>query len=224
MVILAVHLIPWIFKLDLVREREIFLREIKIEREETSIKSGEETKGFDLLAFIIVCFLGYFLGEVKLNLGLLGYFSLGSTGGVLLTSLVLGYFGKIGIINFRMNHKILGIIREISLAFFLAIVGLYYGYYVFSALAVSGIYLVIISLIAGLMAIFIGYLVGRYIFRLNWIILVGAICGGMTSTPGLGAAIETIGSDEPTAGYGAIYPFALLGMVIFPIVLHIIPL
>ena len=31
---------------------------------------------------------------------------------------------------------------------------------------------------------------------LNWIMLVGALCGGMTSTPGLGAAIEAVGSEE----------------------------
>ncbi len=223
-VILAVHLIPWIFKLDLVRERGIFLREVAEGKEGMGIKTRGETTGFDLLGFIIVCLLGYFLGEIRLNLGPLGYFSLGSTGGVLFTSLLLGYFGKISIINFRMNHEILGIIREISLAFFLAIVGLRYGYYVFSTLTGYGIYLVIISLIVGLTAILIGYLVGRYIFKLNWIILVGAICGGMTSTPGLGAAIEAIGSDEPAAGYGAIYPFALLGMVIFSITLHILPI
>ncbi len=222
-VILAVHLIPWMFKLNLDREREIFLREMK-EEEKRIIKIGKESIGFDLLAFIVVCFLGYFLGEIKLNLGTLGFFSLGSTGGVLLISLVLGYIGKIGIINFRMNHNILGIIREISLAFFLAIVGLRYGYYVFSALTSSGIYLVIISLIVGLMAVLIGYLVGRYIFCLNWVILAGAICGGMTSTPGLGAAIEAIGNDDPADGYGAVYPFALLGMVIFSILLHILPL
>jgi len=54
--------------------------------------------------------------------------------------------------------------------------------------------------------------------------LVGAICGGMTSTPGLGAAIEAVGGEEPAAGYGAIYPFALLGMVIFSIILHNLPI
>jgi len=42
----------------------------------------------------------------------------------------------------------------------------------------TGIYLVITSLVVALMAVIIGYLVGRYIFKLNWIMLVGAICGG----------------------------------------------
>ena len=179
---------------------------------------------FDLTAFIVACLLGYTIGRLKFNLGPLGYVALGSTGGVLLTSLILGHIGKIGILHFRMDNKILGVIREISLAFFLAIIGLRYGFYAFTALSGTGIYLVITSLVVGLIAIIVGYLVGRYTFRLNWIMLAGALCGGMTSTPGLGAAIEAVGSDEPAAGYGAIYPFALLGMVIFSIILHNLPI
>ncbi len=58
-----------------------------------------------------------------------------------------------------------------------------------------------------------GYLFGRYILKLNWMLLAGALCGTMTSTPGLGAAVE--------AGYGAVYPVALLSMVLFTILLSI---
>ena len=76
----------------------------------------------------------------------------------------------------------------------------------------------------GVVGIIVGFLVGRYLFHLNWIMLSGAICGGMTSTTGLGAATEAVGSDDPGAGYGATYPFALLGMVIFTIILHKLPL
>jgi len=223
-VIRAVNFLPVIFKIDVKKEREIFSREMNETRMNSSINRKRDTVRFDLTAFIIACFLGYIIGKLKFNLGPLGYIGFGSTGGVLLSSLILGHIGKIGILNFRMDNKILGVIREISLAFFLAIIGLRYGFYAFTALSGTGIYLVITSLVVGLMAVIIGYLVGRYIFNLNWIMLVGAICGGMTSTPGLGAAIEAVGSDEPAAGYGAIYPFALLGMVIFSIILHNLPI
>lgn len=224
MVILAVNFLPIIFKIDVKREREIFSREINETRISNPLNKKQETVRFDLTAFIVACFLGYTFGRVKFNLGPLGYVGFGSTGGVLLASLILGHIGKIGILNFRMDNKILRVIREISLAFFLAIVGLRYGFYAFTALSGTGIYLVITSLVVGLMAVIVGYLVGRYIFKLNWIMLAGALCGGMTSTPGLGAAIEAVGSDEPAAGYGAIYPFALLGMVIFSIILHNLPI
>jgi len=223
-VILAVNFLPAIFKIDVKKEREIFSREINETRMNTPLNRKENTVHFDLTAFIAACFLGYTIGRLKFNLGPLGYVALGSTGGVLLTSLILGHIGKIGILHFRMDNKILGVIREISLAFFLAIIGLRYGFYAFTALSGTGIYLAITSLVVGLVAIIVGYLVGRYTFRLNWIMLAGALCGGMTSTPGLGAAIEAVGSDEPAVGYGAIYHFALLGMVIFSIILHNLPI
>ena len=123
-----------------------------------------------------------------------------------------------------MDGKVLGIIRQLALAFFLAIVGLRYGYRVFYALSGAGLYLAVVSLVVGIVAMLVGFFIGRYGFRINWIMLSGAICGGMTSTPGLGAAIEAVGSDEPAAGYGATYPFALLGMVIFTIILHRLPM
>ena len=223
-VILAVNFLPIIFKIDVKKERAIFSTEINENRMSSSINGDQATVRFDLTAFIVACFLGYTLGKLKFDLGPLGNVGLGSTGGVLLSSLILGHIGKIGILHFRMDNKILGVIREISLAFFLAIVGLRYGFYAFTALSGSGIYLVLTSLVVGFLAITIGYLVGRYVFKINWILLSGALCGGMTSTPGLGAAIEAVGSDEPAAGYGAIYPFALLGMVIFSIILHNLPI
>jgi putative transport protein len=148
-VILAVNFLPVIFKIEVKKEREIFSREMNETRMSSSINGDQDTVRFDLTAFIVTCFLGYTFGRLKFNLGPLGYVALGSTGGVLLTSLILGHIGKIGILHFRMDNKILGVIREISLAFFLAIIGLRYGFYAFTALSGTGIYLVITSLFGG---------------------------------------------------------------------------
>ena len=73
-----------------------------------------------------------------------------------------------------------------------------------------------------LLSISLGYLFGRYVLKLNWILLAGALCGAMTSTPGLGAAVEATGCDDVATGYGAVYPVALLSMVIFTILLSVI--
>ena len=149
-VILAVNFLPIIFKIDIKKEQEIFSREINETRTNSPLNRTQNTVRFDLTAFVVACFLGYTIGRLKFNLGPLGYVGFGSTGGVLLSSLILGHIGKIGILNFRMDNKILGVIREISLAFFLAIIGLRYGFYVFAALFGTGIYLVITSLVVGL--------------------------------------------------------------------------
>lgn len=223
-VIIVVNFFPKIFGMNVDEEYKRFQAEMNEARGMSGGKEIEEVN-FDLTAFAVACFLGYTIGKVKIYLGpVLGDFSLGSTGGVLIGSLILGYIGKIGILNFRMNNKILGVIRQLALAFFLAIVGLRYGFSVFDSLFGSGAYLALVALVVGVVAMSVGFAIGRYVFKINWIMLSGAICGGMTSTPGLGAAIEAVGNDDPAAGYGATYPFALLGMVIFTIVLHNLPM
>ena len=222
-VILAVNFLNVIFRFDVEDEKKKYKLEMEAARHAGNVKEIP-TANFSIITFAIVCFVGYLLGSVKIYLGPLGYVSLESTGGVLIGALLLGWLGKIGPLNFRMDTKVLGIVREMGLAFFLAIVGLNYGYGTVDAITGSGITLAAVSLIVGFISCIIGFLVGRYLFHLNWIMLSGAICGGMTSTPGLGAATEAVGSDDPGSGYGATYPFALLGMVIFTIILHKLPL
>ena len=222
-VILAVNFLSVIFRFDVEAEKRAYRLEMESARETGGIRQVETTD-FSILSFALVCFAGYLLGSVKIYMGPLGYVSLESTGGILIGSLILGYIGKIGPLSFRMDSKVLAVIRELGLAFFLAIVGLNYGYGAVDALTGSGVTLALVSLGVGAVAIMAGFFVGRYVFKLNWIMLSGAICGGMTSTPGLGAATDAVGSDDPGAGYGATYPFALFGMVIFSIILNKLPL
>ncbi len=223
-VILAVNFFPTIFKIDVEKEKLQYKKELDDARK--SSNTGKEIKEskFDILGFVIACTFGYIIGNINIYLPFIGYFSLGSTGGVLIGALVLGYIGKIGNISFRMDSKVLGVIRDIALAFFLAIVGLRYGYKAVDALVGAGAYLGVVSLVVGVVGMLIGFFLGKYVLKINWPMLSGAICGGMTSIPGLGAAVEALGSDEPAAGYGATYPFALLGMVIFTIILHKLPM
>lgn len=220
-IILGMKFFPKIFRFKIDDEYKKFNSEMK--SGDVNIKEIKPVT-FDLLAFMFVCVFGYFIGVVEIYIGPLGWFSLSSTGGVLITALVFGHIGKIGPIYFRMNKQVLSAIRDIALSMFLAIVGLRYGYNVIDSLKGSGIFLSFVSILSGTFAMLIGFIVGRYVFKINWIMLSGAICGGMTSAPGLGAAIDIIGNDDPAAGYAATHPFALLGMVIFSIILHKLPI
>ncbi|MEG2786076.1 MAG: hypothetical protein RR918_07620 [Anaerovoracaceae bacterium] len=222
-VILAVNFLNVIFKFDVEEEKRRYTAEMSKARSTAKVKEIP-TVSFSILAFSVVCFVGYLLGSLSVYLGPLGYVSLESTGGILIASLALGYIGKIGPLNFRMDPKTLAVVRELGLVFFLAIVGLNYGYGAINAIFSSGLVLALVSLVVGTIAIMVGFFVGRYVFKINWVMLSGAICGGMTSTPGLGAATDAIGSDDPGAGYGATYPFALFGMIIFTIIMYKLPL
>lgn len=222
-VIFAVNFFSSIFRLDVEEEKRKYKIEMENARRDAGVFETEEAP-FQIVSFTLTCLIGYLIGSIEIPIGPLGTFSLGATGGVLILGLVLGSFGRIGPLSFRMDTRSLTLLREIGLSFFLAIVGLNYGYKAVDSLLVSGATLALLSLGIGFIAIFIGFLVGRYVFHLNWVMLSGALCGGMTSTPGLGAAISAMKSDDPATGYGATYPFALLGMILFTILLHQLPI
>jgi putative transport protein len=220
-VVLFVQLAPQIFRLNVDKERE------EAEQISTVVPENESTKKsvyFDIGAFCLVMLLGLALGKISIRLGSLGLISLGTTGGVLIVALALGALAQLGPFRFSLNSQLLGAFRSFGLVCFLSVIALRYGHYVVEAISGVGIYLVILSIIVANIGILSGFILGYYIFRINWVILAGAICGSMTSTPGLGAAIDATKSNKPGAGYGAAYPFAIICMVLFSALLHHLPL
>lgn len=164
------------------------------------------------------------MGSIKIAMGPLGEFSLGSIGGAIIVSLILGFIGKIGTIHFRMDSIVLGKMRTYFLSVFLAGTGLNYGYRVVEAVTGNGIMIAVVSALVAIFSILFGFLLGHYIFHINWTLLSGAITGGMTSAPGLGAAIDALDCDEPAVSYGATQPLATLFMVIFSLIIHKLPI
>jgi putative transport protein len=60
-----------------------------------------------------------------------------------------------------------------------------------------------------------GYGFARKVLKLSPLEVLGGICGGMTSTPGLGAVSESVDSEVPAMSYAAAYPAALILMTVF---------
>ncbi len=179
-------------------------------------RKNEIGGSFCLMSFSFVCLLGVLLGQVRVYLGnYLGYFSLGITGGVLVSSLIFGGVKSKRVFDFNFDSKALAVIRDISLNMFLAIVGLNFGYSAIFLIQESGFALLFVGLTTAIVCILVGYFFGRKVLKLPKDLVLGGLCGGMTSTPGLAAAIEAIDSDEVTVGYGATYPFALFFIIIF---------
>lgn len=212
-VVLFVQLAPSIFRFQVEEEREEFKRAFSPSPEEEKTPQG--SRPFALLSFVVCMVFGVLFGKISVPLPGVGAISLGTTGGALIVALVFGAMGNLGPLPMRMDHGTLSSLRALSLAFFLAVVGLMAGPKVIEAVSQNGLAIMAIGLFAALGAELAGFFVGRYIFRINWILLAGAICGAMTSTPGLGAAIDATGGEECGAGYGATYPVAIICMVIF---------
>lgn len=211
-IVLMMTFMPKIFRIDIEEEKRRYAEELAADKgKEKPIPDGP----LDMMLFGIVAAVGVLVGNITIPLGRFGSFSLGAAGGVLLSALFFSFIGKIGPFNFRMDTKGLIILRDMGLTFFMANAGLNYGYDVVSSLAGSGLNIAIMAIFAEGLAVLVSFFIGRKLFKLNWVILSGAISGGCTSAPGLGAAISSLGgSDEPSAGYGAAQPFAILANVL----------
>jgi len=198
-------------------------RKIKVQqREETVDNIVEQAEDvyqevpFSVAALGFVAGIGILIGRLSIDFGeSIGTISLGKTGGVLLSALFFGYRQQFMGMSFNMDRMVLKGIRDISLNIFLAIVGINYGYQVILLGQSAGVALFIVGMITAALSISVGYLVGYKVLKIERVPLVGGLCGGMTSTPGLASAIEAIESDEVTVFYGATYPFALLFMIFF---------
>lgn len=216
-IVIMISVMPRLFGIDIEEEKRQYYKELSTGDEK---QAGRQEGPVDLLLFGLVAAAGLILGAVTIPLGPLGDFSLGSAGGVLIAALIFGHIGTIGPVSFRMDSGELGVIRELGLAFFMAVTGLMYGYEVVESLSGTGIAMALMAAVVEMTAVLAGFIIGRKLFGLNWVILSGAICGGCTSAPGLGAAVSAIGDDEPTAGYGAAQPFAILMNVLLMTLFH----
>ncbi len=213
-VVLFVQLIPKLTKANMDEERA----KLVIKAEETKksfVGKIFEIDHMGIAAFSLAAILGTVIGQVKIPLtsaGLSGTcFSLTTTGGCLLTSLVLGHFGRIGKVSIMPGAGTLKLFRELGLVLFLVGAGIPGGaefvenfdpmYFVY------GMIMTVIPLI-------LGYLFAKYVLKLSLLNNLGSITGGMTSTPALGTLIGVSGTEDVAAAYAATYPIALIAVVL----------
>lgn len=157
--------------------------------------------------------LGIILGSISIPLG--GFnFKLGLTGGILITALLLSWKGKTGPIIWNLSGPANQILRQFGLLLFLAPVGLKAGESLTSAIEQNGMILFVYGAMITLFPMIITTLAGRYFFKLNFLSILGALTGGMTSTPGLSATDSMTKSDAPQIAYASVYPFALVLIIV----------
>lgn len=169
----------------------------------------------DFIPIFLGILLGVLLGKIKIPVGNLFDFSLGNTGGVLITGLLLSKIGKTGPILWTLSSSANQVLRQLGLALFLAVIGTKAGVNLIQTVQEQGVYLLLISVLYTFIPIILGILIGRYIFKFNFLTLLGLITGLMTSTPGLGVVQSKSDTNAAPVAYAAVYPFALVLVIIF---------
>ena len=227
-VVLFVQVMPRLLKADMAKERSLITvaAPVAVETKEKKEKKLIELDEFGFAAFGLAVVLGLLLGSIKIPLSGKGFaagaptFSLSTTGGPLIMSLILGHFGRIGPISMKTNPNALKSLREFGLMLFLLGAGVEGGVVLVEKVSQGEVdtMMVVIGFLAGvvitIVPMIVGYLFARFVCKLPLLNNLGSITGGMTSTPALGTLISTAETEDVAAAYASTYPIALV-LVVF---------
>ena len=157
--------------------------------------------------------LGVLFGKINISFSDSVSFSPGLTGGVLMVALLLSAVE-------RQDHIVVyvrscqSVVTSVGLIAVLAEVGTSAGKNLVATFQESGL------LLFGVgrhycVPMLVAVVVGRLVFKISLLDLLGTITGGMTSTPGLAAADSMVDSNIPSVAYATVYPIAMVFLILF---------
>lgn len=170
-----------------------------------------DTDFFPIAAGIV---LGVLFGKLSLSFGPHFSFSFGLTGGILLVALVLSAVGRTGPVIWTMSSPANQLLRQVGLLLFLAGVGTSAGTTLVQTFTSNGLELFLAGAVITLTPLAVSAFFGYYVLKIDILDLLGAITGGMTSTPGLAAADSMTRSGAPSIAYATVYPVAMVFLIL----------
>ena len=148
--------------------------------------------------------LGGFVGLLSITVARVPL-TLTASGGALIMGLVFGWLRSVRPYFGRIPEAAVWIFDTVGLCVFIGVVGITAGPGFVAGLKTTGISLVIVGLICSLTPHIVSILFGRYVLRMNPLILLGACAGAGTITAALRALQEESGSKVPAIGYTVPY-------------------
>ncbi|HYZ61687.1 MAG TPA: aspartate-alanine antiporter [Acetobacteraceae bacterium] len=132
--------------------------------------------------------------------------SLSSSVGVLLAGLAVGHLRTRFPLFGRIPDGAINLMTSLGLAAFVGMVGLHAGPIFFPALAEAGLGLLFGGMVVTATPMVVGLLFGRFVLRMNPVLLLGALAGSQTMTAGMAAVQARSGSPVAVLGYTPAYP------------------
>ncbi len=123
---------------------------------------------------------------------------------VIFVALVFGHLGV----------KMPAILQKLGLIMFLAVVGTDAGKELAGTLQSDGFRYFVSGMTITLVPMILSITVGYYVFKMNFLSLIGSLTGSMTSTPALSAIEPMTDTNAPQIAYATVYPFALVLLII----------
>jgi putative transport protein len=187
--------------IQLIGEKE------SVERAVKAIGYAERPSAMtDIITVGIGCVLGTFIGLIVVPVaGIPITFGVG--GGVLLAGLILGWLRAVHPTFGQFPNESQWILSNLGLNLFIACVGLGAGPQAVHAFATTGLSVFLAGIVVCLMPFIIGLYFGKYVLKMNPILLLGALTGARVITAALNTLQDDAESSTPVLGYAAPYAF-----------------
>ena len=158
----------------------------------------------DMIFVGLGIFLGGLVGLLTVVVGGLPI-TLTASGGALIMGLVFGWLRSVHPTFGRIPEPAMWVFDTVGLTVFIGVVGLGAGPSFVSGLQKSGASLILVGVVVAVLPHITAILFGRYVLRMNPLILLGACAGAGTITAALRALQEESQSKLPALGYTVPY-------------------
>jgi len=148
--------------------------------------------------------LGGFVGLLSVTVAGIPL-TLTASGGALIMGLVFGWLRSVYPFFGRIPEPAIWIFDTVGLCIFIGVVGLSAGPSFVAGLQKTGLSLVAVGLVSALLPHTIAILFGRYVLKMNPLIVLGACAGAGTITAALRAVQDEAQSTVPALGYTVPY-------------------
>jgi putative transport protein len=177
----------------------------QVERVAELVGRAESTGGKSDLAYhALAIVVGILIGLISFTVGGIPV-TLGVGGGVLVSGLCFGWLHTRYPVFGSLPQAAQWILSEFGLSAFAALIGLTAGPKAFAAIREQGLALLIAGAVVTIVPMVATLYFGRYVLKLNPVILLGALCGGQTVAAALNAVNDETDSITPVLGFTVTY-------------------
>ncbi len=165
------------------------------------------TSATDLLMVGIGCVVGTLIGMIVIPvMGL--PLTLSTAGGVVVAGLVAGWLRSVHPTFGQIPDAGQWLLNDLGLNMFIACIGLASGKQAIAALQTSGLSVFLAGVVVALVPIIAGVFFGKFLLKMNPVLLLGALTGARVIPPALVTLQEEAGSSALTLGFAAPFAFA----------------
>lgn len=175
----------------------------------------------DMVFVGIGILLGGLIGALSIKVGKVPL-SLSTSGGALIMGLVFGWLRSVHPTFGRIPAPALWMMNNVGLTTFIAVVGISSGPGFVAGLKEAGLMLFFAGIFVTIIPFVVGIFMGKYVFKMNAGIILGACAGARTTTAALGAIQDVAKSKIPALGYTVTYAVGNTLLIIWGVVIVVL--